>query len=166
LVPTPESLSTGPPFTGSPEVVYFHGSARAGTCGAGPSGFDLPGGFGWLDETDCRADIEVGDWVDDKPGNAAPGCIDFDDLRNQTVLLPVYDDTNDLTGTNGKYHVVGFAAFHITGYRFPSHTFGGSCPGEPGGSGTCIKGHFTGFHTTGTVFGGPNMGVTIIKLVG
>ena len=32
-------------------TIYFHGSAAAGTCDAGPAGSDLPGGFGWLDTT-------------------------------------------------------------------------------------------------------------------
>jgi hypothetical protein len=171
FVPTPESLQTGPPFTGTPSVVYFHGSVAAGSCPVGPSGFDLPGGFGWLEtDADCLVDIEVGDWVSDDPGVSAPSCVDLTELRNTVVLLPIYDETNGLNGNNGEYHIVGFAAFYLTGYRFP----GGSnrwpsnmtCPAEPGNSGTCIRGYFTGFTTTGTGFGGPDMGVTVIKLVG
>jgi Flp pilus assembly protein TadG len=171
FVPTPGSLQTGPPFTGEPSVVYFHGSVPAGSCPVGPSGFDLAGGFGWLETNDdCRADIEVGDWVADDPGVSAPNCVDLTALRNTVVLLPIYDQTNGLTGSNGEYHIAGFAAFYLTGYRFP----GGSnrwpnnmtCPEQPGNSGTCLRGYFTGFTTTGTGFGGPDMGVTIIRLVG
>jgi hypothetical protein len=169
FVPTPASLQTGPPFSGSPAIVYFHGSVQAGTCPAGPSGFDLPGGFGWLDtDSDCTVDIEVGDWVSDDPGNSAPNCVDLTDLRETVVLIPIYDETNGLTGNNGEYHIVGFAAFYVTGYRFPGDRWPNnfSCPGQPGNSGTCLRGYFTGFTTTGTGFGGPDMGVTIIRLVG
>jgi hypothetical protein len=166
LVPTPADLE--PPYTDS--LVHFHGAGSpAGSCPAGPSGADLPGGFGWLDAgSDCEAQITVGDWVDDKPGASKPSCLDLVPLQNTTVLLPVYNDTNGLTGSNGEYRIVGFAAFHITGYRFPGNVFpaGLRCPPSPGTSGSCLRGYFTGFTTTGTVFGGPDMGVTIIKIVG
>ncbi|HUP75246.1 MAG TPA: pilus assembly protein TadG-related protein [Acidimicrobiales bacterium] len=169
FVPTPDSLQTGPPFTGAASIIYFHGSTAAGSCPAGPSGFDLPGGFGWLDtDADCQAVIEVGDWVSDETGVAVPNCVDLTSLRNTTILLPIFDQTNGLTGANGEYHIVGFAAFYLTGYRFPGDRWPNnfSCPEQPGSSGTCLRGYFTGFVTTGTSFGGPDMGVNIIKLVG
>jgi hypothetical protein len=87
-------------------------------------------------------------------------------MINTTVLLPIYDQITG-TGSNGKYHIVGFAALYLTGYKFkdtvPSSM---SCPGTPGNSADCLRGYFTKFTTTGTVFGGPDMGVTIFKLVG
>ena len=53
--------------------IYFHDTTDAGTCPAGPSGADLPGGFGWLDSSDaCGVDVTAEGWVDDKPGNAVP----------------------------------------------------------------------------------------------
>ncbi len=53
--------------------VYFHDTTDAGTCPAGPSGPDLPGGFGWLDSSgECGVDVSADGWVDDKPGNGVP----------------------------------------------------------------------------------------------
>jgi hypothetical protein len=164
-------LDLTPPFRDS--LVHFHGPlSPAGSCPMGPAGSDLPGGFGWLDDgpgCDEEIDIEVGELVDDKTGAAAPTCLDLDQLRDATVLVPVYTDTNGLTGTNGEYRIVGFAAFHVSGYRFPGGNVyppGLRCPPNPGFSGTCLRGYFTGFTTTGTGFGGPDLGVNIIKLVG
>ena len=173
FVPDADDLHEGPPFTGAPSTIYFHGSTPAGSCPAGPSGFDLPGGFGWLEtDADCRAVIEIGDWVSDDPGVSAPSCVDLTSLRNTVILIPIYDQTNGLTGNNGEYHNAGFAAFYLTGYRFPGDRWpnGGpnnmTCPAEPGNSGTCLRGYFTTMTTTGTEFGGPDMGVTIVRLVG
>ena len=166
-VPTPASLQTGPPFTGGAQTIYFHGSGEAGTCPAGPSGFDLPGGFGWLSTSGCQTLISAGGWVSDKPGNNASPCI-TDEMVNTTVLLPIYDQVTG-NGANGQYHILGFAALYLTGYKFNGNNKSPStmsCPLAPGNSGTCISGYFTGFTTTGTTFGGPNMGVTIFKMVG
>ena len=162
-VPTPAALQTGPPFTGAAQVVYFHGSGQAGTCPHGPSGADLPGGFGWLAAPNCQVAVTADGWVDDRGGNDSSPCM-VNALVNTTVLLPVYDQI-----LNSRYHLFGFAAMYLTGYKFnggvkfPSSM---SCPGTPGNSGTCLQGYFTGFTTTGTVLGGPDMGVKIIKLVG
>jgi Flp pilus assembly protein TadG len=154
-----------PPFTES--MVYFRTLPRSDTdCGFDPSGAYIPGGFGWLREgPDCELTIEVGDWVRGVTGARVPDCVDDDmtALQNKTVLVPIFDDTRGV-GHGGEYRVFGFAAFHIVGYRFPGNAYNlGPC--APLGIG-CMRGHFTGFSTTGTVFGGPNMGVNIIKLVG
>jgi Flp pilus assembly protein TadG len=163
--------SVNPPvFPSGTAIISFHGSVPAGTCPAGPSGADLPGGFGWLDAGgDCEADIDAGGWVDDKTGNGVPNGCDPADWRNVEVLLPVYDQTNGLTGSNGEYHVIGFAGFRITGYRFPGNRWPDSfpdCPLEPGNSGTCIRGEFTRVTATGDEFGGPDLGARIIKMIG
>ena len=162
-------MQTGPPFTGAESVVSFHGSAEAGTCPTTQSGQNLPGGFGWLQpNANCLVPVTAGGLgADDSTGVPSPTCVDLVAIRNSTVLLPIYD-IDAGTGAGGQYHIVGFAAFHLTGYKFtgqdkwPNSI---SCPGT-GSSGTCIKGYFTGFTTTGTTFGGPDMGVVIIKLVG
>ena len=162
-------LEEGPPFSGSPQTVYFHGSVAGDTCPSGPSGGDLPGGFGWLEtEGDCQVDIEVGDWVGDKPGVATPSTCDPSAWQNITVLLPIYDAVNGLTGNNGEYHILGFAAFHVVGYKFSGATWPAStsCPLQPGASGRCLVGYFTGFVTSGDEFGGPDMGAMIVKMVG
>jgi hypothetical protein len=164
-VPT---FATGPPFATAPRTVYFHSTTAAGTCPAGPSGADLPGGFGWLLSTDCGALIGAGNWVPDKTGNAVPSGCHPADWRNKTILLPVYDDTNGLSGSNGSYHVAGFAAFHVTGYRFPSEKWPSNMKcknAEPDSSTTCLVGHFVTYVTSADSFGGGSFGVTAVKLV-
>lgn len=163
--------ASGPPFSGPPRIVYFHGSVQAGTCPAGPSGGDDPisGGFGWLaNSSSCEVTISAGGWVDDKPGNGVPNGCDPADWRDKVVLLPVYDGTNGLTGSNGQYHVAGFAAVHIVGYRFSGTTWpsGTVCPAQPGSSGRCILGHFVRFVTTADALGGPDLGVAAVKTIG
>jgi hypothetical protein len=84
------------------------------------------------------------------------------------VSVPIFDAVNGLTGSNGEYHIVGFAAFHITGYQLAGDTWpaGMSCPESPGASGRCFRGYFTETTTSGDGFGGPDMGVTVIRVVG
>ena len=115
------TFASGPPWVGVERYVYFHGTNAATSCPAGPSGGDLPGGFGWLDNVDCEVDIDAGDWVDDDPGNDVPNdCRDHVvEWRDKVLLLPIYSQTNGLNGNNGSYRIAGFAAIHITGYRFP-----------------------------------------------
>ncbi|MGH9157335.1 MAG: hypothetical protein ACRD1K_16190 [Acidimicrobiales bacterium] len=78
-------------------------------------GRHLPGGFGWVRSTDCGALITAGGWVAGSTGIAVPGDCHPVDWRDQTILLPVYDDTNSLGVSHDGYHVAGFAAFHVTG---------------------------------------------------
>ena len=168
------SFASGPPWVGVERYIYFHGANQAGTCKAGPSGGDLPGGFGWLDNTDCKATITSGGWVDDNTGNDVPNaCKDeIVSWRDKVLLFPIYSNTNGLNGNNGKYLIAGFAAVHITGYRFPGNpgnnrwpaTF--DCPGQPGNSGVCIRGHFTKFVATGDIGGTTNYGVSAVRIVG
>jgi hypothetical protein len=156
-----------PPFNPAEEVVIsFHGSPIAGDClPSNSSGQRLPGGFGWLDPGgDCVVDATVGAFTPSEPGNDEPGCVDMDELRGTTVLLPIYD-LEQGNGATGRYRIYGFAAFYLTGYRWQGRGFGGLCPGV-GRSATCIRGHFTSLTTTGPVFGGPDLGVNIVKLVG
>jgi hypothetical protein len=161
-------LQAGPPFTGAESVISGPGSAEAGTCPSTTAGQNLPGGFGWLQPAgDCVVPVTAGGWAPSSTGVPQPTCVDLVALRNKTVLLPIYD-IDAGTGAGGQYRIVGFAAFHLTGYKFtgqdkwPNNI---QCPGT-GNSGTCIKGYFTTMTTTGTTFGGPDMGVTITKLVG
>ena len=162
------SFAGGPPFTATPRTVFFHTTADAGTCPAGPSGADLPGGFGWLESVACGARIGAGNWVPDKTGNAVPAGCDPSAWRDKVILLPVYDATNGLSGSKGSYHVAGFAAFHVAGYRFPSEKWPSNVtcrPGEPGSSTTCLIGHFTTWLTSADSFGGGAFGVTAVRLV-
>jgi hypothetical protein len=159
-----------PPFTGAPTVISFQDSSHAGTCPSGPSGFDMPGGFGWLDVGGaCQVQVSEDGWIDNSTGVSGPSCVNLAPFRNTTILLPMFKATNGLTGNNLRYQVQCCAAFHLTGYRFPGTRWPSSmtCPGS-GGSGTCIRGYFTTATApaAGAPLGGADLGVTIIRLVG
>ena len=76
-------------FPSGLNYIYFHDTTDAGTCPAGPSGADLPGGFGWLDSSDdCGVDVSADGWVDDKPGNGVPNDCEPSDWQSTEVLVP------------------------------------------------------------------------------
>src|SRR4029079_1412278 len=90
-------------------------------CNAGPSGADLPGGFGWLDPTaglGCHPRGKTGTTVTTSTGNSIPNPWALSTLRNTVVLIPIYDELTG-TGSNITYHLAKFAAFYITGYWAP-----------------------------------------------
>jgi hypothetical protein len=138
----------------------------------------LPGGFGWLQQDGCRADINIDNWVGAKPGSGPPNGCDPSQLLDRVLLIPVFDDTVDQndpdfagqcsTGPGGKcYHVHGFAAFYVTGFRFPGVGSGWvqNPPCSPPDS--CIGGYFTDyvFELPGTDTGGPDLGAVVVELV-
>ncbi len=175
---TSAGLAPPPPYTSGypPErIIYFHNNTDdAPPCPAGPSGSDLPGGFGWLDTTeDCVATTDTTGMVDDSTGVPPPNSCDDAELlamRGQIVNVPIFDQTNDLTGANGAYHITGYAAFYLTGYVFPSakatSLVTGSYPCR--GADHCISGFFTTNPSpaTGTIGSGPSMGVTVVQMSG
>lgn len=148
-------------FTGPVRVVYFHADSSAAGCDLGPSGSDIPGGFGWVDSTGCRATISVDTTVSEKPGNSAP--CDISALVGTTVLVPIYTSVNGLGGSNGTYGVYAFAEFRLVGYRFPSMTAGTPVPCKQPNS--CVAGYFTRLVNVGEVGGGPDLGATTVSLV-
>jgi hypothetical protein len=155
-------------------VIYLHDTTATSTCPAGPSGADLPGGFGWLDTSGgCAAVSENGDWFDDKTGVPPPSdctVAEMASMVGEVVKLPIFTQTNGLNGTNGEYLVGGYAAFYLTGYSIvgqykESSIVTGKAPCT--GQATCISGIFVQwpFGVTGTI-GGPSTGVTVVALVG
>jgi hypothetical protein len=155
-------------------AVHFHGLVADTLClASGLSSARLPGGFGWLDvNADCEVTVEVGEWADADPFDRAPNCLDVDDLIDTTVIVPIHDDSNGpvlLPGTPilraEEFRIAGFAAFHVTDYQSSILDFDplGICLSLFRG---CLEGFFTTSITTGPEFGGPDMGVNIIKLVG
>lgn len=163
-VPNPSRIVPGPPYTGSPaypsdpstygnfpsyeHTIYLHDTSGSAHCNAGPSGADLPGGFGWLDPTSglgCLTRLDGNNYVSTSTGNSIPSPCDLATLRNTVVLIPIYNELNG-TGSNVTYHVWKFAAFYITGYwapgaanRVPSSATGLSCANSQ----TCLFGWFT-----------------------
>lgn len=133
----------------------------------------LPGGFGWVTTSGTKCSITMtagqssnsGIWFASDPGASAPTictAADFNQMNDQTVLLPLYDLATG-TGSSGKYYVKGFAAFHVTGYHFAdiNWTTGGNIQNKT------IRGYFVKFVSLaqafelGTV---PNYGASIVRL--
>jgi Flp pilus assembly protein TadG len=173
------SYAPPPPYTTYPtafeHALYLHNTSGATNCPAGPSGSDLPGGFGWLNSSNCIALIDANSWVNDNPGvsinNDCKGIINS--LVGTVIYIPIYDSTNDLNGNNGSYHILSFAAFYLTGYALPAAQ-PGKVPSIATGTAYC-KGQdkcLYGWFTTGTVpddggIGtGPSLGANIVQLVG
>jgi hypothetical protein len=156
-------------------TIYFHDTTQAGTCPAGPAGSDLSGGFGWLQPDDgvCQATSTVDGWFDDKTGIAIPQDCSKDELAaliGQELFVPIYGATNGLTGTNGEYDVVGYAAFYLTGYSFPGAVEDSLVTGHAPctGSERCISGFFSqglvSTGSTGVVGNGHSLGANIVGL--
>jgi hypothetical protein len=175
-----DDLEAPPPYSTSgypsPEAtIYLHDTTGASPCPSGGSGSDLPGGFGWLDtgESGCTATSDTEGWFDDKTGRPPPSSCTaalMDDVIGTVVHIPIFDQTNGLSGTNGEYHMSGFAAFYVTGYSIEGQykvqslvTDEYPCSGQA----SCISGFFVQDPSpvTGTI-GGPSMGVVVVQLIG
>lgn len=158
-----------PEFPEGETTIHFHDNQfdQEGTedCAGSPSGGDFPGGFGWLaEEGDCEIDIDAGGWVADKPGNAVPNGCDPESWQDAEVLLPLFDETNGLSGSNGEYHVAGFVGFRITGYRFSGADWNSSCTGND----RCIHGYFTRIVSADGWIGGGggDYGARAVRMIG
>ena len=164
-----DSSTTGGTVYNVQTTVRFHsGGHRASDCDA-QAGHDsdgddrLPGGFGWVDSTNCEANITAGQLVGEDPGTSAPSDCELSELLDTTVLVPIFDDVNGLGGRNGEYHIQGFGEFHVTGYRFPGDSAGSPTPcSSPT---TCIGGYFTRFVSVADAGGGPDLGAYTVSLV-
>ena len=162
------------PYAASMErVVYLHDTTEASSCPSGPSGADLPGGFGWLDaDANCAATIADG-WAGDDTGvSASKDCkVALQALLGQTVLIPVFDNVNGLTGTNGEYHIEGYYGFVLTGWNFPGtqqpSAYRTTTPNPCANKQTCISGFFVqvAAPSVGPVGTGPDYGVRVTQLV-
>lgn len=144
---------------------------ETGEC-TGPSGHQAPGGWGWLDpdeDGDCEASIDEFGWVDGDTGSASPGpanstgCTQefFDELvaSDEPILLPIFEEDNDLNGNNHEFRVLGFAAFEIVGYRVRGEWSGGTNPcSNPD---RCFEGRFHAFYALGDEPGGYEGGMDL-----
>lgn len=161
-----------PPTSYPPPVTLtFHDAAVTDDCaaqaGQDTDGNDrLPGGFGWLQQDECIAHIEQDIWVGAKPGSGAPQDCDPDDLLDKILMIPIFNDVTEpggggfagqcTTGPGGKcYRIDGFAAFYVTGFRFPGgQGWRQNPPCNP--PDTCISGYFTDYVLPGSTGGGDN----------
>jgi Flp pilus assembly protein TadG len=156
-----------PPFAQLPMGVAergtFLGFPVPTTCPTGPWADSL-GGFVWLTPAggSCQVRLRVGDSVPARSDR--PGCLSLDGLLGTTVLVPVFGSTSG-TFLNRRYDIEGFAALHVTGYRTGFASRGTPCLLTTG-SFQCLSGHFTTHVTSGTAFGGPDLGASIVTLIG
>jgi hypothetical protein len=175
-----ETLWPAPPETVPPaaeRVVYLKDSTTV-SCGAGPPGYDGPGGFGWLDDYTgtCQATVEADGTFGGSTGSSVSHpcrtALSAARASHSIVLLPIYDgvDPEDDHGAHLTYHLSGFASFVLTGYYFsgsfsaPSWlTWTTPCDG----SRRCMSGYFVRdlVADTGEI-GGPDYGTSIVDLVG
>lgn len=129
---------TGEDFTG-PTINISYDVTDRRNCGPDEDGDGVAdvfsrGAFGWVESSDCTVDIDLADpWVPGTEGanGNSSGC--SADLLSSyigtTVLIPLFDDCRDASdpgdpdpecnGSDVEYHLVAFAAFHITGIRVP-----------------------------------------------
>lgn len=176
------SFAPPPPYGSPPNypvsywhTIYFHDTTGASDCPAGPSGADLPGGFGWLQtSTGCNTATSTGNWYNDSTGRPPPNSCTWQlmqQLQGQVVYVPIFDNTNNLNGSNGSYHIAGFAAFFLSGYYIEGQykvkdLTTGQYPCN--GSQSCISGWFTADLASGgaTGGGGTNYGAQVVGLTG
>ena len=160
-----------------------------GTC-TGPSGTQIPGGWGWLDQSSpCEATTETGtNQIGSDPGNNPPGgCAAILDAWKSTILaggevkvaFPIFDDATN-QGQNGQFHIIGYATFKIWGWKFGNnheYEFRNTAT-DPGmtsalacaqGNSRCIIGQFVKFESIDTftegLGGGADLGTVNIKLI-
>ncbi|GAB2766571.1 hypothetical protein GCM10027090_40680 [Sinomonas soli] len=155
-------------LSGTVQVLEIHGS---NSCRDSSSGQIIPGGFGWLvsNTGSCGVTVTLANpTMGSKPGNSEPdGCSPvFASLQNQVILLPVFDNAAG-NGANGWFHIKGFAAFQLTGYRFPGDSWNNT--GTPSCTGSCfgLIGKFVryiGPDAQGFTPGGPDLGAELVRL--
>ncbi|HEX2782346.1 MAG TPA: pilus assembly protein TadG-related protein [Ilumatobacteraceae bacterium] len=166
----------GSSFPSGSTTIYFHSfgapppdEAGVEPCSPSTSGATFPGGFGWLGSSNCTADVSAGAWYAAyTASNVAPGCRARNLRTGPDLVLALYDNTSGGV-SDGQYHLLGFVGFKVTAVNFGGNNRSPRrfrCPLTPDDSGLCIQGTFTKTTKSGGVPGGPNLGVTAIKLIG
>ncbi|GGK39078.1 hypothetical protein GCM10010124_34840 [Pilimelia terevasa] len=165
----------GLPPVGAERAVRLHDSQGNASCPAGPSGWDRPGGFGWLADPDktCEAEVQAdGTYQGDTGNSVSKPCKDvLPQVRADRAVsaIPIYDTVRG-NGSHITYHLAGFAGFVITGYRLSgmaqaswlSNTH--LCSGQE----RCLYGYLVRDLRAGadTEIGGPDLGLAVIDLIG
>ncbi|WP_350002030.1 TadE/TadG family type IV pilus assembly protein [Pseudarthrobacter sp. WHRI 8279] len=178
------NLTSASPTAGVQKISYKPGA----TC-TGPSGTEIPGGWGWVDESSpCNAVTTVGTTgMASDPGNNPPsGCSAILTGWKDTILaggevkvqFPVFD-TSSGTGNTGSFNIIGYATFKIWGWKFGNnHEYEfRNTASDPGmtsalacsaGQDRCIIGQFIEYITIGSgssVPGGTDLGTSEIRLI-
>ncbi|MFC6356668.1 pilus assembly protein TadG-related protein [Luethyella okanaganae] len=143
----------------------------------GRDGHPIPGGFGWLERVSglCEAFVDLDDaTAPSEPGNSYPGVCDpgMAELAGKTILIPIFDGADVVSGPAKWYHIYAFAAFTVTGWKFS----GGNKmptvdldPAAPHCTGNCrgIQGyfdHWVSVDAAAVELGGPDLGASIARL--
>jgi Putative Flp pilus-assembly TadE/G-like len=171
------SYAPAPPYPPNPSssferIIYLH-TTTTQTCPGGPSGSDVPGGFGWLNDPagTCSTYIDVNNTYGDNTGvSVSEPCktaLSAAYAGKYVVYVPVFDSVTG-TGTNGVYHLKGFAAFVVTGYHLPGFSQPSWLTGKNlcTGSDKCLYGFFTQGLVPAGSLGGSSMGAIAIRLTG
>ena len=165
-----ELLTYGVP-SGAGEIVVLISDDATG-CHPDGAVHEAPGGWGWLvpeSTPDCTVVVDAGAWADSKTGKPIPtGCDGaLQGLQGKTVLMPVFDRTNGLTGSNAKFHLIGFAQLEVEAYCFGNH-IKYTRPGDLGcPSKRWIAGRFVQMVDLSADTGdGENFGATTVRLTG
>ena len=132
------------PEKGDPFIFYFHDgnspdfNEEEGSCHESTSGFDLPGGFGWLAASGCGIDLDTGtDHLADPGSSPSNGCtpevlkkrlMPHHESKQVATVLPYFSqcvagDGDCMLGLGGLgnniwYTVSDFGGFFVTGYNF------------------------------------------------
>lgn len=177
-----EAVGTPMQLPSDPVTIIFHDGNAEGCDGPAPGGLDLPGGFGWVDTSGCEATYSVDDggvWAGSSTGaNPPSGCtasnFPLGDLYpDPPLLFPIFDGETRNEGAYGEFHLIGYAAFELYGYRLqPGNTFTAGTAGcvGPGLSAdqVCITGKFVDYYPVDAEMGGPairDFGVRTVKLI-
>jgi Flp pilus assembly protein TadG len=177
------NLSTASATAAVQKISYKPG----GTC-TGPSGTQIPGGWGWLDQSSpCEATTEVGsNLIGSDPGNPPPtGCqailLDWKATilagGEVKVAFPIFDDATN-QGQNGQFNIIGYATFKVWGWKFGNnHAYEfRNTASDPGmtsalactaGQDRCVIGQFIKYESIGSFTGPPGayLGTTIAHLI-
>lgn len=172
----------------SPTAVVQKISYKPGGTCTGPSGTQIPGGWGWLDQSSpCEATTEVGtNDIGSDPGNNPPSGCQAILLGWKTTILaggevkvafPIFDDATN-QGQNGEFNIIGYATFKVWGWKFgnnhayefrntatdPGMTSALACTA---GQDRCVIGQFVKYESIGSFTGTPGvyLGTTIAHLI-
>lgn len=156
------------------------------------NGHSAPGNFYSIASTGCSSNQSVGGWIQGTTGNSSP-CSGIDSFLGTVIHIPVFDclqggpititsstdctgqtNPNKATGSNTYYHIMGYAAFYVTGWYFSNTSVPSIKSGSPpcGGGDRCISGWFLKDLVSEADIaapspgGPPNTGLTAIKSVG
>lgn len=188
----PPSSGSGFPLAISDNCYNLSGAAATGevqkfsykpggTC-TGPSGTEIPGGWGWLDQSSpCVAATTIGsNELGSDPGNNPPsGCstilagwkATIEAGGEVTVTLPIFDDATN-AGQNGSFNIIGYATLRIWGWKFGNnHEYEfRNTASDPGmnsdlacaaGNNRCVIGQFVRFETIDSAGGTPGTGADL-----